>query len=64
MEIRINTHGPDSLATRTFYSDEGCFYFAMVQRFPDANLAWKSNRMNAGVFKAGIDWNSQWQDEG
>jgi glyoxylase-like metal-dependent hydrolase (beta-lactamase superfamily II) len=41
--------------------DEGCFYFAMAQRFPDANL-FISNRMNAGVFKGGMDWNSLWQD--
>ncbi len=40
--------------------DEGCFYYAMVQRFPEANL-FISNEMNAGVFKGGKDWN--WKDE-
>ena len=40
--------------------DEGCFYYAMVQRFPEANLL-ISNEMNAGVFKGGRDWN--WKDE-
>ena len=40
--------------------DEGCFYYAMVQHFPDANL-FISNEMNAGVFKGGKNWN--WKDE-
>jgi len=40
--------------------DEGCFYYAMVQRFPEANL-FISNEMNAGVFKGGKNWN--WKDE-
>ena len=40
--------------------DEGCFYYAMVQHFPDANL-FISNEMNAGVFKGGKNWN--WRDE-
>lgn len=40
--------------------DEGCFYYAMVQHFPDANL-FISNEMNAGVFKGGRNWN--WKDE-
>ena len=40
--------------------DEGCFYYAMVQHFPDANL-FISNEMNAGVFKVGKNWN--WKDE-
>jgi glyoxylase-like metal-dependent hydrolase (beta-lactamase superfamily II) len=40
--------------------DEGCFFYAMVQRFPEANL-FISNEMNAGVFKGGKDWN--WKDE-
>ena len=39
--------------------DEGGFYFAMSQRFPNANL-FISNTMNAGVFKGGRDWN--WKD--
>ena len=38
----------------------GDFYYAMVQRFPDANL-FISNTMNAGFFKGDIDWN--WRDE-
>ena len=40
--------------------DEGCFYYAMVKHFPDANL-FISNEMNAGVFKGGRNWN--WKDE-
>jgi glyoxylase-like metal-dependent hydrolase (beta-lactamase superfamily II) len=40
--------------------DEGCFYYAMVRRFPEANL-FISNEMNAGVFKGGRNWN--WKDE-
>jgi glyoxylase-like metal-dependent hydrolase (beta-lactamase superfamily II) len=40
--------------------DEANFYYAMVQRFPDANL-FISNEMNAGVFKGGKNWN--WKDE-
>ena len=40
--------------------DEGCFYYAMVQHFPEANL-FISNEMNAGVFKGGRNWN--WKDE-
>ncbi len=38
---------------------EGDFYYAMVKRFPDANL-FISNEMNAGFFKGGMDWN--WRD--
>jgi glyoxylase-like metal-dependent hydrolase (beta-lactamase superfamily II) len=41
-------------------TDEANFYYAMVQRFPDANL-FISNEMNAGVFKGGKNWN--WKDE-
>ena len=33
------------------------FYFAMANRFPDANLVRLSNGMNAAVFKGGMDWN-------
>jgi glyoxylase-like metal-dependent hydrolase (beta-lactamase superfamily II) len=40
--------------------DEGCFYYAMVKHFPEANL-FISNEMNAGVFKGGRNWN--WKDE-
>lgn len=40
--------------------DEGNFYYAMVQRFPEANL-FISNEMNAGVFKGGKDWN--WRED-
>ena len=40
--------------------DEDGFYYAMVRRFPDANL-FISNEMNAGVFKGGKNWN--WKDE-
>jgi glyoxylase-like metal-dependent hydrolase (beta-lactamase superfamily II) len=41
-------------------TDTGGFYYAMVKRFPDANL-FISNDMNAGVFKGGMNWN--WKDE-
>ena len=40
--------------------DEAGFYYAMVKRFPEANL-FISNEMNAGVFKGGKNWN--WKDE-
>jgi glyoxylase-like metal-dependent hydrolase (beta-lactamase superfamily II) len=36
--------------------DVAGFYYAMVQRFPEANL-FISNEMNAGFFKGGMDWN-------
>lgn len=35
----------------------GEFYYAMANRFPDANLVRLSNGMNAMVFKGGLDWN-------
>jgi glyoxylase-like metal-dependent hydrolase (beta-lactamase superfamily II) len=38
----------------------GDFYYAMVKRFPDANL-FISNDMNSAVFKGGMNWN--WRDE-
>jgi glyoxylase-like metal-dependent hydrolase (beta-lactamase superfamily II) len=41
-------------------NDEGCFYYAMARRFPEANL-FISNEMNAGVFKGGKNWN--WKEE-
>lgn len=41
-------------------TDEGNFYYAMVQSFPEANL-FISNEMNAGVFKGGKDWN--WRED-
>ncbi len=41
-------------------SDVAGFYYAMVKRFPDANL-FISNEMNSGVFKGGLDWN--WREE-
>jgi glyoxylase-like metal-dependent hydrolase (beta-lactamase superfamily II) len=37
-------------------SDVAGFYYAMVKRFPEANL-FISNEMNANVFKGGLDWN-------
>jgi glyoxylase-like metal-dependent hydrolase (beta-lactamase superfamily II) len=40
--------------------DEAGFYYAMVKRFPDANL-FISNEMNSGVFKGGMNWN--WKDD-
>jgi glyoxylase-like metal-dependent hydrolase (beta-lactamase superfamily II) len=39
---------------------EGSFFYAMVQRFPEANL-FISNEMNAGVYKGGRNWS--WKDE-
>jgi len=39
---------------------EGDFFYAMFQRFPEANL-FISNVMNAGVFKGGKDWN--WRED-
>lgn len=36
------------------------FYYAMVKRFPEANLL-ISNEMNASVFKGGMDWN--WRED-
>lgn len=36
--------------------DVASFYYAMVKRFPEANL-FISNEMNANVFKGGLDWN-------
>ena len=35
----------------------GDFYYAMSERFPNANLTRLSNGMNAAVFKGGLDWN-------
>jgi glyoxylase-like metal-dependent hydrolase (beta-lactamase superfamily II) len=40
--------------------DEAGFYYAMVKRFPNANL-FISNEMNAGFFKGGMDWN--WRED-
>jgi glyoxylase-like metal-dependent hydrolase (beta-lactamase superfamily II) len=36
--------------------DVANFYYAMVRRFPEANL-FISNEMNANVFKGGMNWN-------
>jgi glyoxylase-like metal-dependent hydrolase (beta-lactamase superfamily II) len=41
-------------------NDVAGFYYAMVTRFPNANL-FISNEMNAQVFKGGMDWN--WREE-
>ncbi|MCJ7604511.1 MAG: MBL fold metallo-hydrolase [Dehalococcoidales bacterium] len=40
--------------------DVGGFYYAMVKRFPDANL-FISNEMNTQVFKGGLDWD--WRED-
>jgi glyoxylase-like metal-dependent hydrolase (beta-lactamase superfamily II) len=37
-------------------NDVAGFYYAMVKRFPDANL-FISNEMNSNVFKGDLDWN-------
>ncbi|MFC1910243.1 MBL fold metallo-hydrolase, partial [Chloroflexota bacterium] len=42
--------------------DVAGFYYAMVKRFPDANL-FISNEMNSSVFKGGMDWNWKEDDE-
>jgi glyoxylase-like metal-dependent hydrolase (beta-lactamase superfamily II) len=41
-------------------NDVAGFYYAMVKRFPDANL-FISNEMNSSVFKGGMDWN--WRED-
>jgi glyoxylase-like metal-dependent hydrolase (beta-lactamase superfamily II) len=41
-------------------NDVAGFYYAMVKRFPDANL-FISNEMNSSVFKGGMNWN--WREE-
>jgi glyoxylase-like metal-dependent hydrolase (beta-lactamase superfamily II) len=41
--------------------DTAGFFYAMAMRFPEANLVFLSNEMNAAVFKGGRDWN--WRDE-
>jgi glyoxylase-like metal-dependent hydrolase (beta-lactamase superfamily II) len=40
--------------------DVAGFYYAMVKRFPDANL-FISNEMNSVVFKGGVSWN--WRED-
>ncbi|MCX6010914.1 MAG: hypothetical protein NT134_01415, partial [Chloroflexi bacterium] len=40
--------------------DVAGFYYAMVKRFPDANL-FISNEMNSGFFKGGMVWN--WRED-
>jgi glyoxylase-like metal-dependent hydrolase (beta-lactamase superfamily II) len=39
----------------------GDFFYAMAMRYPDANLLFLSNEMNAAVFKGGRDWN--WRED-
>ena len=41
--------------------DVASFYYAMAERFPEANLNHLSNEMNANVFKGGRDWH--WREE-
>lgn len=41
-------------------NDVAGFYYAMVERFPDANL-FISNEMNSNVFKGDRDWN--WRED-
>jgi glyoxylase-like metal-dependent hydrolase (beta-lactamase superfamily II) len=41
-------------------NDVAGFYYAMVKRFPDANL-FISNEMNSQVFKGGMNWN--WRED-
>jgi glyoxylase-like metal-dependent hydrolase (beta-lactamase superfamily II) len=40
--------------------DVAGFYYAMVKRFPDANL-FLSNEMNSSVFKGGMEWD--WRED-
>jgi glyoxylase-like metal-dependent hydrolase (beta-lactamase superfamily II) len=40
--------------------DTAAFFYAMALRFPEANLLFLSNEMNAAVFKGGRDW--EWRD--
>jgi glyoxylase-like metal-dependent hydrolase (beta-lactamase superfamily II) len=40
--------------------DVAGFYYAMVKRFPDANL-FISNEMNSNVFKGGMSW--EWKED-
>jgi hypothetical protein len=47
----------EELAKKT---DVPGFYYAMVKRFPDANL-FISNHMNADVFKGQLEWN--WRED-
>ena len=42
-------------------TDTAAFFYAMALRFPQANLIFLSNEMNAAVFKGNRDWN--WRDE-
>jgi glyoxylase-like metal-dependent hydrolase (beta-lactamase superfamily II) len=42
--------------------DVAGFYYAMAERFPEANLLHLSNEMNANVFKGNRDWH--WREEG
>jgi hypothetical protein len=37
------------------------FFYNMAMRYPDANLLFLSDEMNAAVFKGGRDWH--WQEE-
>ncbi|MCL5734376.1 MAG: MBL fold metallo-hydrolase [Actinobacteria bacterium] len=37
------------------------FYYAMAERFPEADLGHLSNEMNANVFKGGRDWH--WRED-
>jgi glyoxylase-like metal-dependent hydrolase (beta-lactamase superfamily II) len=41
--------------------DTAAFFYAMAMRFPEANLLFLSNEMNAAVFKGGRDW--EWRDK-
>lgn len=42
-------------------ADVAGFYYAMAERFPEANLLHLSNEMNANVFKGDRDWH--WREE-
>jgi hypothetical protein len=43
--------------------DVAGFYYAMVKRFPEANL-FISNEMNSNVFKGGMSWDWRGDQEG
>ncbi|MBN2060659.1 MAG: MBL fold metallo-hydrolase [Deltaproteobacteria bacterium] len=42
-------------------NDVGSFFYAMAKRFPEANLIFLSDEMNANVFKGDLDWD--WRED-
>jgi hypothetical protein len=56
---RICQLKPKGLTLLTFSTLS--FFYTMALRFPEANLIFLSNEMNAAVVKGNRDWN--WRDE-